>query len=304
MENILSIIYNILFLFIKPQIKKRSTHKKYYFSVCGIFKNESSILREWIFYYKVIGTDHIYLYNNNSDDDYLSILQPFIDDGFVTLLDWPQNHAQMEAYDDCFRKNRNETVWLAFFDLDEFLCPLQENNIKDFLAKFEGYPGLIVFWQMFGTNGQIEPIPGKLVCEQYTCSWPQLDGTGKVIVSTSPFYEPTHIYNHSMYFRCKVFFNLKVPVITENKHFHWFPQIYRSPKKNSVQLNHYFSRSWKEYIQKVNKGSVASSLNTETRKKVDFFSLHESQNTIENKSIFRFMIKLKLLYYNIENPLQ
>lgn len=304
MENILSIIYNLLFIFIKPQVKKKIKNKNYYFSVCGIFKNESSILREWILYYKVIGTDHIYLYNNNSDDDYLSILQPFIDEGFVTLINWPKNHAQMEAYKDCYTKVRYETEWLAFFDLDEFLCPLKETSIKDYLVKYEGYPGLIIYWRMFGTNGQLQPIPGKLVCEQYTCSWPKLDGTGKVIISTSDSFEPTHIYNHSIYFRCKDYFNLKVTVITENKHFYWFPQIDRAPKRNSIQLNHYFSRSWIEYIQKVSKGSVASSLNTETRKKIDFFSFHESQNTIENKSIYRFLIKLKLLYFNIENPLR
>lgn len=303
MENIVNILYTMLFLFLRPQIRNKLVRKKYYFSVCAIFKNEAAILREWILYYKVIGTDHIYLYNNNSDDDYISILQPFIDEGYVTLIDWPQKHAQMEAYQDCYARVRTETEWLAFFDMDEFLCPLKETNIKDFMRKYEGYPGLLVYWLLFGTNGQLEPIPNKLICEQYTCSWPYLDGTGKIIISTCDSFEPTHFYNHFMYFRLKDLFNIKIPVITEHKHFCLFPQIYCAPKNNSIQLNHYFSRSWKDYLYKMSKDSVAKAENEAVRKKMDFFYLHEFQNSVVNKSIYRYLIKLKLLYYHLENPL-
>ena len=59
---------------------------KYYFSVASMFKNESWTLKEWIEHYKLYGADHIYLIDDFSDDDYLPILQPYIDSGYVTLF--------------------------------------------------------------------------------------------------------------------------------------------------------------------------------------------------------------------------
>ena len=52
---------------------------KYYFSVASMFKNESWSLKEWIEHYKLHGADHVYLVDDFSDDDYLPILQPYID---------------------------------------------------------------------------------------------------------------------------------------------------------------------------------------------------------------------------------
>ncbi len=51
-------------------------NKKYSITICGIFKNEASYLKEWIEYHEMIGIEHFYLYNNNSDDNYRDILQP------------------------------------------------------------------------------------------------------------------------------------------------------------------------------------------------------------------------------------
>lgn len=298
-EFLLNIIYRLLFLFVKKP--KETGDKKYYFSICGIFKNEAPYLKEWIDYYSILGVGHIYLYNNNSTDGFRAVLQPYIEEGFVTLIDWERNYAQMEAYEDCFFRFRRETQWLAFFDIDEFLCPLKEYKINDFLQKYEGYPGIMIYWKMFGTNGQLEPREGKLVTEQYTSSWKELDGTGKVIISTNTEYSPTRFYHHSMVFRRKVFgfLSIKIPVITEHRFFKFFPQIYLPPRKNNtIQLNHYFSKSYNEFMAKKLKGDAVSKANEVIRKTMDFFLLHEKHNTGVDKSIYRYLILLKRKYYS------
>ena len=38
--------------------------KKYYCSICAIFRDEGTYLKEWIEYHRIIGIDHFYLYNN------------------------------------------------------------------------------------------------------------------------------------------------------------------------------------------------------------------------------------------------
>ena len=50
-----------------------------YFTIGAIFKNEAHIMKEWIEHYLYHGIEHIYLINDFSTDNFLEILQPFID---------------------------------------------------------------------------------------------------------------------------------------------------------------------------------------------------------------------------------
>lgn len=289
-EYLLNIPYSILFFFLRKKIKKNVVSKKYYASICGIFKDEAPYLKEWIEYNQLLGIDHLYLYNNNSSDNFMEVLQPYIEDGYISLIEWHYTHAQIQAYDHCYNNFKEETNWLAFFDIDEFICPIVETDIKSFLKKYEGYPGVLIYWQMFGTNGIVKGDTSKLVIEQYTNAWKHLDGTGKIFISTENYI----LINNSIHwgaFKYKLF---KVPVINEHKKFIFFPQIYKAPNNNTIQLNHYWSKSLHEYIYKINRGSAASSRNEQIRQKYSFFLAHEQNNTTENKVIFRFLIQLKI----------
>ena len=115
--------------------KNASNRKKYYISICGIFKDEGPYLKEWIEYNKIIGVDHIYLYNNNSRDNYYEILEPYIKSKFITLVDWKYEQKQMEAYHHCFDNYKNETSWLGFIDIDEFIVPINSDKIVSFFKK-------------------------------------------------------------------------------------------------------------------------------------------------------------------------
>ena len=80
----------------------------------------SPYLKEWIEYHKIVGIQHFYMYNNNSNDDYLAILQPYIEAGDVTFLNWPYEQGQMSAYRDCvkiFEMRVNGSVLLILTSL-------------------------------------------------------------------------------------------------------------------------------------------------------------------------------------------
>ena len=293
-EKLLNIIYSPLRWHLRCRRKRLIKDKKYYISICAIFKNEGHNLREWIEYHKLIGIDHIYLYNNFSDDNYLEVITPYIEEGFVTLTDWPYKHSQMEAYEDCLSKRRSETFWLAFIDLDEFICPKYKYNIKDWIKDYEGYPAVTMYWQMFGTCGKMKPDYSKLVIEQYTTSWEKLDGIGKYILCTDERFAPTKICCHHIFVIYKVCgLKIKLPMINERESFIFFPMLYKSPNKNTIQLNHYFSKSYAEFIIKANRGSAAIKTNDSIRKKKEFFLKHEMNNISENRVIFRFLTMLK-----------
>ena len=137
-------------------------------SICAIFQDEGPYLREWIEFHKLQGVEHFYLYNNNSTDDFLNVLDPYIQSDDVTLIDWPfaykygQHRAwlaiQTRAYTDCFSKYGKDNDWIAYIDIDEFLfCPTGK-NLPDFLRYYFPYGAVGVNWRVFGTSG-VETIP-------------------------------------------------------------------------------------------------------------------------------------------------
>jgi Glycosyltransferase family 92 len=136
---------------------------KYELSVVAIFQNEAPFLKEWIEFHRLIGVKHFWLYNNNSKDEFKSILKPYIKKGIVELIDWPSppdkdwTPYQNTAYADCLSRCIERTKWLAAIDIDEFIVPVHyAHEVLDVLRKIElkrpNVGGLMLFWQFFGTS--------------------------------------------------------------------------------------------------------------------------------------------------------
>ncbi len=292
---ILELLFKLIFIFKKAPC--RST--KYYFSLCCIFKNEAVYFREWIEYHKIIGVDHIYAYNNFSTDHYQEVLQPYIEEDYLTLIDWPYEFGQISAYEDCYKKIRNDTYWICFLDIDEFICPHEVLSIKEWIEPYEKYPSVELYWLMFGTNGIIEYDKNKLVIEQYTHSWKEVRNVGKIILNTA--YTPVNMYHH--YIFCHMNFlgiDFHVPSINEAGNFILNYNTHKCPKHNTIQINHYWSKCLSEYVRKIDKGDMFTKKNDELRKDLSFFYWHEHQNVREDKVIFRFLAELKISMHEIK----
>ncbi len=142
-------------------------------ALCAIFQNEAPYLKEWIEFHSLVGVQHFYLYNNLSTDPYLNILQPYITSGQVDLSDWPYQSVghddwtklQCQTYENLIQRVKGEVIWLAFLDIDEFLFPVCENDLVNFLSGYRDYAAVCVNWQMYGTS-KVSHIPeGKLMIE-------------------------------------------------------------------------------------------------------------------------------------------
>ena len=297
-----SVLYNTvfrLFLWKKPKYKK-----KYRISLCGMFKNEGLFLKEWVEYYIMIGVDHLYMYNNNSDDNYLEILQPYIDEGFVTLVDWTENHAQIEGYKNCFDRFRNETQWLAFIDLDEFIVPRKDNDINEWIKRYERYPSVLLYWKMFGTGGKMKHDANQLVIEQYyICQKGFGHNVGKCIFNTD--YEIAYYNEITHHYTC-VYYNLlgiRIRVVPINvfKRFvisGFYYTCLDRYEQASIQLNHYWSKAWSIYEQKRQRTDVFWNVNP--KKDLNYFYSDECLNCSSDFTIFRFVMKLKHRIFNIQ----
>ncbi|MFI0434723.1 MAG: glycosyltransferase family 92 protein [Parachlamydiaceae bacterium] len=136
----------------------------YELSICAIFQNEGPYIKEWIDYHMCMGVEHFWLYNNDSSDDYLAVLKPYIKKGIVELTEWPSAldqkgvirysyEVQVGAYNDALRRCEKSTRWLAIIDLDEFIVPVGSNSILKILdLYFSNAAGICINWQCYGTS--------------------------------------------------------------------------------------------------------------------------------------------------------
>ncbi len=267
---------------------------KYKISICGIFKNESKFLDEWIKYHLVVGVDHFYLYNNNSNDEFLEILQPYINKGIVDLIDWPYDHPQMKAYEDCYRRNKNNSNWLAFIDIDEFICPISTDNLKSWLSDFKYYPSVSVYWKNFGSNGRIIHDEAQFVIEQYSQCWSKYSTFTKMFCNmnfTIEKFSNPHIIN-------SILFGIVLPPINQFNNFLKFG-IHRSSisNKSTIQINHYWGKSYNTFIEKkVNRTDVLHNNDAKMAEiRLSLLKPHENMCTTRDYNIQRFLLDTKLL---------
>lgn len=288
-----SLWYKFLMSLKKPKIKT----KKYKVSICAIFKNEAIYLKEWIEYHKIVGVEHFYLYNNNSEDNYEDVLKTYIDAGIVTLTQWPQNQAQMQCYHDGIEQFSSETEWLAFIDIDEFIVPNKTDNIYDFLKPFQkNRPVVIAYWRMFGTSGMMSRDVNRFVTEDLTVCWNKYVDIGKVFFNTAYDFNKNDSHNNSLHhLSWGALGKTALPPVNIFDKVCLFGNHFVSNNCDSqnfpLQINHYFTKTYVEYLQKKAKGDVYFKINPHDEA---YFFEHEMKNQAVDYHIFKYLIKLKI----------
>ncbi len=151
--------------------------RPHYLSVCAVYRDEGPYLREWVAFHRVVGVEHFFLYNNRSSDDgHREALAPYIEEGVVQLHEWPAclppgivtgEATQAAAFQHCIQNYADQSRWIAFLDLDEFLFSPLGRPLPDLLGEYERWPGVGANWANFGASGHAT-MPDALVTEAYT----------------------------------------------------------------------------------------------------------------------------------------
>lgn len=236
---------------LKRELRKHKDEKpENYLAVCAIAKDEGDYFEEWIEWHRKMGVEKFYIYDNESSDDTKKILKPYIEAGVVEYTYFPGQKKQLAAYDDCFSRHRYDTRWIAFIDIDEFVVPLADSSIPEFLKRFEDFPAVEVNWLVYGSNGEIKKSP-RPVMERFTRhSLPAhpLNHYVKSIVNPRRVFnmigchEATRIGgkaadSHGNKIRCS------------------FRD--RAPQQDIIRINHYAIKSREEFVEKQNRGRAA-----------------------------------------------
>lgn len=157
---------------------------EYRLAVCTIFKDNAEYFKEWIEFHKLVGVDHFYLYNNSSTDNFLEILEPYIQQGIVTLIDWPNRDVhtwnqerkrgkritwvettQETAFNHCGQLALGKAEWVAVIDTDEFLVPDAFSTIPAFLRAHKNEVAILVYWRVYGTSNVYDIPPDRLMID-------------------------------------------------------------------------------------------------------------------------------------------
>ena len=247
-------------------------------SVVAIIINEAPYIEEWIRYHQMVGVERFYLFDNGSTDDTLQIVQKYVENGLVVLTHYPGKGMQLSAYNRALKKYRYQTRYMAFIDADEFLYSCEKERsvrqqVEDLFALYPEAGGLALNWRMFGSSGHLTKPEGG-VLENYLYRANE-DGKGngciKSIVDPRRVYKYTHSH-YPTYYRGYYSVDEDGQKVIGWSH----------PKTTirKLRINHYFTKSREEWIERRSKGRVDGKDNDE--RSIEVFQEYDNNDIYDD----------------------
>lgn len=229
------------------QLKRNHTQPQCYLAVCAMAKNEGPYFKEWIEWHMQHGVEKFYIYDNESSDNTGEVLMPYIESGTVEYFYRAGKKQQLAVYDDCLKRHRWDTRWIAFIDLDEFIVPVKDRSIPDFLKRFEEFSAVEINWLIYGSGGAKTKSPGTIMerFKRHSLHNHHLNRHVKSIVN------PRKIFNligcHEA---------ARISGITADSHGNPVTRNFRErePLQDVIRINHYAVKSYEEFLAKRARG--------------------------------------------------
>lgn len=253
---------------LKLRLRHDKTRPEYYLAVCAIAKNEGPYFKEWVDWHHEQGVDKFYIYDNESTDETKEVLKPYIESGLVEYIFYPGYRRQLAAYDDCLERHRLDARWIAFIDLDEFIVPVKDKNIPEFLHRFEDFPAVEINWLIYGSGGAKKRVPGTMMerFKHHAAPDHYLNRHVKSIVNPRKVFsmigchEVARISGHAADSHGN-------PI---KKHFRE-----REPQQDVIRINHYAVRSYEEFLEKQARGRASGTQKTVRSEYFDKYDLND-----------------------------
>ena len=236
--------------------------------VLTIIKNEHLYLDEWIKYHLDLGINHIFIFEDIDSESHKEITDKYGDmvslNGIFSILD---EYAKNKSLEWKATKKRNpqeiyvtrglryikntykgQYDWCFVIDNDEFITIEKEgDSLQDVLSLYENYEAFVMQWKCYGANGYVnKPNYGdKGLVGTYT-----EEIKGYVPTKTLCSYTKTCYRLNS--FKSEYFLYLHQP----SKLCKWcrtnFETDRTKPIYDNIYIRHYITKSWEEYVWKVN----------------------------------------------------
>lgn len=256
---------------LKRRLASDTTRPQHYLAVCAIAKNEGPYFKEWIEWHRGMGVDKFYIYDNESTDCTREVLAPYIESGLVEYRYYPGYRRQLAAYDDCLANHRFDARWIAFIDLDEFIVPLKDKSIPEFLERFEGAPAVEINWLIYGSGGAVKKSDAPVMerFKRHSRSEHRLNRHVKSIV------DPRRVF--SMIGCHEV---ARISGYAADSHGEPVKKNFRErePQHDVIRINHYAVQSREEFIEKQMRGRASGRKRTVETEYFDRFDLNDEED--------------------------
>lgn len=232
---------------LKHRLKQNQTPPKYYLAICAIAKNEGPYFKEWIDWHQKQGVEKFYIYDNESTDCTKEVLAPYIESGLVEYNYWPGKKQQLATYDDCFERHRLDARWIAVIDLDEFIVPIKDKSIPDFLHDLEQYSSVEINWLVYGSGGAKKKEPGGVMERFRKHSMPEHKLNTHVKSIVDPRRVCTMVGCHEA---------SRISGRAADSHGNPLKKGFRDrvPQQDVIKINHYAIKSYEEFLAKRARG--------------------------------------------------
>ena len=246
----------ISFLLLDNIISNNHFNKKISMKVCLCTsgKKENLYAKEFVEHYKKYGVDKIFIYDNNdlNSEYFEESISNYIMNDYVQIINFRgQNKIQLKAMNDCYKKNFLQYDWLLFYDIDEFIFLKDFYNIKSFLnqTKFNDCKIILLNWVIRSDN--------ELIYYDNRSLFTRFKKRGKKIknaIDVKPILRgsiSTKIIDaHQINNRLK-----KCDGFGRKKYFEGIND--KNPDYQFYYLNHFYSKSTEELVNKILRGSVS-----------------------------------------------
>lgn len=267
-------------------------------AIVAIARLENDYINEWIQHHLNIGVNHIFVYDNSSDNEEKlcnGIFDKFSND--VTIIPaYNKKQYQMPAYKEAYYKFGKDYDYLIYIDIDEFIMLQKDENINDFVNRFpsdlECYR---MNWELYGDSEIINRDITRSVVQDFTKpAIKQRNTTTKSIIKTkldnvdfiSVHYAIKNI--NGKYNNLKTYYGNMIDITSELPIKVKSLNIYKCDY-SLVKLNHYITKSISEFImQKMRREDAAwnyernidrdfFTYNKKTEDKVKFYNLSQKE---------------------------
>jgi hypothetical protein len=269
-------------------------------AIMACVKNEERYIAEWLRFHKAVGVRHFIVYDDQSSDGTLAVLDGTLSPDEFTVIPWSMRmrdsnsdqplNGQAMAFAHAIMNFGAGFERMAFIDIDEFLLPKSGTTLQEALEASKGFANISLPWHMFGHGGH-EDMPAMPVTIAYTMR----------------VADPTKRHVHASNFKCIV----DPCEITQVSVHHFETRSSGDKTANDagtlsdrrgrkepafysaeyIQLNHYYSKSREEFRRKIDRGWSYDREAAKYRDKALATSKYLEDNAAQDRSMVEFLEK-------------
>jgi len=111
-------------------------------------KNQAWALNEYMAHYALLGTSHIFLLDDSSEDNLMDVTKPWVEAGLLTVIS-KEGKISGEVDGETFQEARAKYDWVGFLDMDEYVMPYRHQCIPDILELYSKHGGVKLHWSLY-----------------------------------------------------------------------------------------------------------------------------------------------------------